>query len=553
MKKGSVALVGAGCGDPEFLTCKAKRLLQECEVLVYDDLVADEIVKQAPADCEKIYVGKRYGRHAMKQEEINALLAEKANEKKRVVRLKGGDPYVFGRGGEEFLALSAAGISCSVVPGITSAIAVPAAAGIPVTHRGVSRSFTVITGTAAQKDGTESLEMDFETLARLEGTLVILMGVHHLEEIAAGLLAAGKAPETPCAIVMEGTTDRQRCVRGPLAEIALRAEKAKTEPPAVIVIGAAAQMELSCVPDGPGAYPADRAAPGRLLSGLRIGAVGTPHFVKKVSAALKEQGAQVILMDFMEVIPSKAALPDLSAYGWLVFTSPNGAQIFLQKMRKEHRDMRSLSQNKIAVIGPGTAEVLQEAGLYADYMPDIYDAVHLAEGVTERIREEETAAQRSLKPALFLRAASGSRALPGTFAKKKLAFYEFPLYEMGIEEKKREKALQEKPDYVVFGAASGVRAWFEEPLPNAPVPAGRDGRDGRKVPGYVCMGEACGRQLRELGVENFLTARESSIAGITECLCREEKTRRETELCREAKGCRAAERVQTAAGETGPQ
>ena len=244
MKTGKVYLTGGGCGDAGFLTLKALDVLRDCSVVVYDSLVPEELLELTRAGCEKIYVGKRYGNHAMKQDGINALLVQKAQEGKTVVRLKGGDPYVFGRGGEEFLALQKAGICCEEIPGISSAIAVPAAAGIPVTHRGLSASVTVVTGTAADTEGQERLQMDFDTLARLDGTLVVLMGMHHLQEIADGLIAAGKSPDTSCAVIMEGTTKRQRCMRTVLSRLPAEASSQGFTAPAVIVIGAVTALDL---------------------------------------------------------------------------------------------------------------------------------------------------------------------------------------------------------------------------------------------------------------------------------------------------------------------
>lgn len=539
MEKGMVSLVGAGCGDPDFLTIKAQKRLRGCDVLIYDSLVSERILEETPADCEKIYVGKRYGRHAMKQEEINALLIGRAQEGKRVVRLKGGDPYVFGRGGEEFLALAEAGIVCEEIPGITSCIAVPAAAGIPVTHRGISRSFTVVTGTAAKEDGRESVEMDFDTLAKLNGTLVILMGMHHLKEIALGLMKAGMPSETPCAVIMEGTTEEQRCVRAQLSEIAARAEEEKLKSPAVIVVGAAARMELTAPAEkgteltAPVEKRMELTAPAETkgLSGITVGVTGTLHFAEKLSNALREAGALVRDMSFMEIRETGQALPDLQSYGWLVFTSPNGVRIFLEKMKKEKRDLRRLI-NPIAVIGTGTAKTLEDAGIYADYMPQSYDAVHLAEGLTERILAE--AAQKreegpAAKPALFLRASNGSEALPRLFREKGLAFTDFPLYEIDVNERKREQAVRHKPDYVVFGAGSGVRAYFDGIAKwGGASGQGQKGLtdDGagqnalaQNAPRYVCMGEACAGVLAQYAKGSFLTAKESSIAGIVECIC----------------------------------
>ena len=359
MREGKVYLVGGGCGDAGLVTLKALKALQSCDTVVYDSLLADELLQWTKPACEKIYVGKRYGCHSRKQDEINALLVEKAREGKTVVRLKGGDPYVFGRGGEEFMAVREAGIRCEEIPGITSAIAAPAAAGIPVTHRGLSDSVTVVTGTAAGTGGHAELRLDFQTLAQLTGTLVILMGMHHLAEIVTGLLAAGKDRNTPCAIIMEGTTGRQRVVRSPLLELPARAAKQGITSPAVIVVGVVAKLELTAGEKERETLP---------LSGISVGVTGTAHFAQRLSCVLREKGADLCDMSFMEIVPTESALPDFADYGWLVFTSLNGVQVFLEKMRRERRDLRTLHDKKIAVIGPGTASALQEAGIYEDYM-----------------------------------------------------------------------------------------------------------------------------------------------------------------------------------------
>lgn len=232
---GTVYLVGAGCGGADMITVRGLRLLERCGVVVYDDLLDKALLEAVPEGAEKIYVGKRQGRHSAAQEEICALLIEKAREGKTVVRLKGGDPFVFGRGGEEMLALRAAGIPCQEVPGVTSAIAVPALAGIPVTHRQISRSVHIITARTADTPG--GLPEGLEALAGLRGTLVFLMGVSRLEELSARLLAAGMAPETPAAVVSE-----HMAVRGTLADIGEKG--AAVPPPAVIVVGETAAMDV---------------------------------------------------------------------------------------------------------------------------------------------------------------------------------------------------------------------------------------------------------------------------------------------------------------------
>lgn len=240
--KGAVILVGAGCGSYDLITVRGLNAVRSAEVLVYDDLMDSRLLEHAPESCEKIYVGKRSGVHSFKQEEINRLLIQKAEEGKRVVRLKGGDPFVFGRGGEEILALKAKGIEVSEVPGITSSIAIPAAAGIPVTHRNVSRSFHVITGHTM--DSEDGLPVNLAVMAQLDGTSIYLMGFHHLEQIAKKLIAYGKDENTPAAVVHGGFDGSVQTVRGTLATIAGKVKESDIDMPAVIIIGGTAGMEL---------------------------------------------------------------------------------------------------------------------------------------------------------------------------------------------------------------------------------------------------------------------------------------------------------------------
>lgn len=521
MREGKVYLAGGGCGDAGLVTLKALKALQSCDTVVYDSLVSNELLRWTKPACEKIYVGKRYGCHSRKQSEINALLVEKAREGKTVVRLKGGDPYVFGRGGEEFMAVRDAGIYCEEIPGITSAIAAPAAAGIPVTHRGLSDSVTVVTGTAAETGGHAEPKLDFQTLARLTGTLVILMGMHHLAEIVAGLLAAGKDRNTPCAIIMEGTTERQGVVRSPLFELPARAAKQGITSPAVIVVGAVAGLELTVereICPNRKRTEVDDAGAGQAtfgeteeertdtlsLAGITVGVTGTAHFAQRLSCALQEKGADLCDMSFMEIVPTESALPDFADYGWLVFTSPNGVRVFLEKMRRERRDLRTLSGRKIAVIGPGTAGALQKAGIYADYMPEFYDSEHLAGGLSDII-------VRKPRPVIFLRARQGSDILPRIFLEREIAYEECPLYELGVQEEKRDEVIAKAPDYIVFGSAMGARAYFEGLKKN--------GLQNTRS-SYVCIGERCADEVRKYAAKPPLIAAESGVEAIAECLCR---------------------------------
>ena len=457
---GEVWLVGAGCGGPELITVKGLSLVKSCDVLLYDSLSAKELLDRTRPDCERIDVGKRYGGRAASQEEINRLLIQKAQEGKTVVRLKGGDPYVFGRGGEEMLALLEAGIACEEVPGISSAFAAPAAAGIPVTHRGLSRSVTVLTASSLTEGAEQLTEADYEELARLSGTLVILMGMHHLKELTDRLIGAGMSPSRPAAVVMEGATKRQRWVRAPLEKLEEEAVRAGLKAPSVIVIGETASLHLApmsfsetdALPHG--ASEQQTCGP---LSGARVAVTGTDGFAARLSVALRKQGAETVDLSFLETVPTEQPLPEISGFSWLVFTSPNGVRLFQKKMRQERRDLRGLAGKKIAVIGPGTREALEESGLFYDLMPQIHDAAHLGAALAERMEGKERA--------LLLRSELGSPALTRELSAAGREYHDFPLYELRAKPEQREEAFRRlreaQPDYLLFGSASGVRSFVD--------------------------------------------------------------------------------------------
>ena len=452
--------MGAGCGGPELITVKGLSLVESCDVLLYDSLSAKELLDRTRPDCERTDVGKRYGGRAASQEEINRLLIQKAQEGKTVVRLKGGDPYVFGRGGEEMLALLEAGIACEEVPGISSAFAAPAAAGIPVTHRGLSRSVTVLTASSLTEGAEQMTEADYEALARLSGTLVILMGMHHLKELTDRLIGAGMSPSRPAAVVMEGATKRQRWVRAPLERLAEEAVRAGLKAPSVIVIGETASLHLApmsfsetdALPQG----ASEQQACGP-LSGARVAVTGTDGFAARLSVALRKQGAETVDLSFLETVPTEQPLPEISGFSWLVFTSPNGVRLFQKKMRQERRDLRGLAGKKIAVIGPGTGEALAESGLFYDLMPQIHDAAHLGAALAERMGEKERA--------LLLRSELGSPALTRELSAAGREYQDFPLYELRAKPEQREEAFRRlreaQPDYLLFGSASGVRSFVD--------------------------------------------------------------------------------------------
>ena len=487
---GKVWLVGAGCGGPELITVKGLSLVKSCDVLLYDSLSAKELLDRTRPDCERIDVGKRYGGRAASQEEINRLLIQKAQEGKTVVRLKGGDPYVFGRGGEEMLALLEAGIACEEVPGISSAFAAPAAAGIPVTHRGLSRSVTVLTASSLTEGAEQMTEADYEALARLSGTLVILMGMHHLKELTDRLIGAGMSPSRPAAVVMEGATKRQRWVRAPLEKLEEEAVRAGLKAPSVIVIGETASLHLApmsfsetdALPHG--ASEQQTCGP---LSGARVAVTGTDGFAARLSVALRKQGAETVDLSFLETVPTEQPLPEISGFSWLVFTSPNGVRLFQKKMRQERRDLRGLAGKKIAVIGPGTGEALAESGLFYDLMPQIHDAAHLGAALAERMEGKERA--------LLLRSELGSPALTRELSAAGREYHDFPLYELRAKPEQREEAFRRlreaQPDYLLFGSASGVRSFVEGLIQSADRATLQRALHCGPLPRVGCIGPQC--------------------------------------------------------------
>lgn len=352
----TVALVGAGPGDPGLITVRGAELLGRADVVVYDRLVARSLLELVPPAAERISVGKAPGRVEMDQSDINDLLVERARAGDTVVRLKGGDPFVFGRGGEEAEALAAAGVPFEVVPGITSAVAAPAYAGVPVTHRGVSTHFTVVTGHVDPAKGGS--DVDWEALARAGGTLVILMGAGRIGEIAERLVAGGLAPHTPAVAVRHGTRPDQRTVRATLATIA----GANVEAPAAIVVGAVAGLDLAWFESRP-------------LFGRRVVVTRAREQASGLRARLERLGAEVVELPAIEIDPIAVTVPDLDAFAWLVLTSANGvATLFDRGLVASGRDARALAGVRVAAIGPGTAAALADRGIRADLVPERFVA-----------------------------------------------------------------------------------------------------------------------------------------------------------------------------------
>jgi uroporphyrinogen III methyltransferase/synthase len=358
----TVYLVGAGPGDPGLITVRGAEVLGRADVVVSDRLVARSLVDAAPATAERISVGKAPGRVEMEQDAINALLVERGLSGATVVRLKGGDPFVFGRGGEEAAALAAADVPFEIVPGITSAVAAPAYAGIPVTHRGASTHLTIVTGHEDPAKG--SSDVDWEALARAGGTLVILMGAGRIGEIVARLMAGGLHADTPAAAVRNGTRADQRTLRSTLGSIA----EAGVAAPSAIVVGAVAELDLAWFES-------------RLLFGQRVVVTRAREQASGLRARLEALGADVLELPAIEIEPVELTVPDLGGYDWLVLTSANGVSaLFEHGLAPSGRDARALAGVRVAAIGPGTAAALATRGVTADLVPERFVAEALLEG-----------------------------------------------------------------------------------------------------------------------------------------------------------------------------
>ncbi len=436
-RTGAVTLVGAGCGR-DLITVKGLCALQQADVVVYDDLIDKNLLLETRPECERIYVGKRMGKHSHGQEEIHRLLALKAGAGKRVVRLKGGDSFVFGRGGEEILYLQKKGIAYEVIPGVTSAVAVPGHGGIPVTHRGMAHSVTIVTGHSASGE-----EENYKALAALDGTLVFLMGLGRIGEITQALMDAGKGPDTPAAILSKGYNADEKRIDGTLSDIAGKAAQART--PAVLVVGEVAALKLA-------------QTLRRELDGVSVTVTGTEAFVKKAVGLFGGLGAQAMGLPCLRVVPEPENIPaSLTGFDWLVFTSVNGVEIFFRDLFRKKADLRSLAPFRFACIGPGTAAKLSEYGIYADFQPGLFTAGNLGEGLASRLLPGERV--------LILRAGEGSGALTAELEKAEgtggISFEDVAIYHTEAIRERIGGALVET-DYIVFGSARGVEAFFSK-------------------------------------------------------------------------------------------
>ena len=400
-KPGKVSIIGAGPGDPGLITLKAVEALRLADVVIYDNLVNEELLKYARANARFIYAGKQGGDHTLSQDSINALLAGEALEGHTVARLKGGDPFIFGRGGEEAEVLAANNIPFEVIPGVTSAIAVPAYAGIPLTHRGLTSTVAFITG---HEDPTkEKSDIDWQALCGI-GTLVFLMGVKNLAQITDALISRGKSPDTPAALIRRGTTPHQQSLTGTLGGIVEMARINQFKPPAILVVG-----EVVGLRETLGWFD------GKPLFGMGVVITRPERQVDDLARLLAAEGANPIAFPTIAIEPPAAwsdldaALETLDTFDWLIFTSANGVQFFFDRLKQKGRDVRDLKGRKICCIGPATAKQVEDRGVRVDLVPQDY----IAEGILKSFAAMDLTGAKILIP----RAEKARDILPEGLAK----------------------------------------------------------------------------------------------------------------------------------------
>ena len=495
--KGQVALVGAGPGDGGLLTLKGERLLREADLVLYDKLVGRGVLSRIPPETETLYVGKEAGRHTLPQEEINRLLLQAAAEGKRVVRLKGGDPFLFGRGGEELEGLREAGIPFEVVSGVSSAFAVPASFGIPVTHRDYCSSVHIITGHSREDGGSE---IPYEALVKAGGTLIFLMGMGALGPICRGLIDAGMDGNTPAAILEEGTTARQRRVLSVLSRLPEEAEKAGLRPPAITVVGKVCALADT--------FSWMEAKP---LGGIRIGITRPRNRAPRFRDMLAREGAEVVEIPSIITVPLEhtpdleealAALAASAGKGWLVFTSPAGAEGFFDKLRAFGRDIRSLGGIKFAAIGKTTAAVLEDRGILVDLVPGEYSGGALGKALAAALEPGEAV--------ILPRSRIGSAEVIRPLVEAGIPYRDLPLYDTlplaaRLEGTLRE-ILLEGLDWAAFTSASTV-----EGLAAA---AGTGALEGLRA---LCIGAQTAAAAEKYRMKIY-TAREATLESMVEKL-----------------------------------
>ncbi len=484
----TVYLVGAGPGDPGLLTARALELIAAADVIVYDRLIPDSALDGARPDAELIYAGKEGGGtppRSASQDDIAQRLLEHGGAGREVVRLKGGDPFVFGRGGEEAEILQAAGIPYEVVPGVSAGVAAPAYAGIPVTHRDVASAVAFVTG--HEDPGKPEPALDWQALGAFPGTLVVYMGVRRLGAIAQRLQAAGREPGQPAAVIERGTLPRQRTVLATLETIAAEAAGAQIRAPAIAVFGEVAALHERL-----------RWLEARQLAGVTVAVTRARSQSSGLASRLRALGAAVVEAPAIRIAPLEVRLGDLRSYDLVCLTSPNGVRLLFERMAASGLDARALSGARIAAIGPGTAAALREHGVIADVVPERF----VAEGLVEALAEVP------VTRVLVARAAEARDVLPDALRARGAQVDVVALYETVAERlTEPQLAALADADYVTFTSSSTVRFLFEA-IADGAQPRGR----------LLSIGPVTSEALRERGLEPDLEAVRHDIDGVVDAL-----------------------------------
>ena len=479
-----VYLIGAGPGDPELLTLKGRRILEQAEVVLYDHLAPEALLSHAPPDAERIYVGKKRSEHAASQEEICALLVAHARAGRRVVRLKGGDPFIFGRGGEEAEALADAGIPFEVVPGVTTPLGVAAYTGVPLTHRDHTSAVTFVTGHSVEA-------IDWDRVGHVD-TVVLFMGLTQFPAIARELIARGRSPETPAMAVRWATRPDQETVTGTLATLPELIVRRGLKPPATIVIGEVVRLREKL--DWYERLP---------LFGRRIIVTRAREQAGTLAGRLRELGAEAIELPTIEIAPAAdygpldRAIANLACYDWLLFTSANGVRYFMERLDRSAADLRSL-RARICAIGPATRAAVEALHLKCDLMGREY----VAEGLLEAFAAHDLAGRRILLP----RAAVARDLVPAGLARRGAVVDVVEAYRTVIPEDAADRArevLAGRPDAITFTSSSTVQ--------NFVAIAGAESLAGVKV---FSIGPITSATARSLGIEVTAEAREFTIDGL---------------------------------------
>jgi len=494
---GKVYIIGAGPGDPELITVKGLRCIREADVLIYDHLVSDELLAYAKDPIRLIYAGKQGGDHTLSQDEINRCLVEEAGQGKIVARVKGGDPFIFGRGGEEAEVLAKAGIPFEIVSGVTSAIAVPSYAGIPLTHRGYTSTVAFVSG---HEDPTkEKSDIDWGALAGI-GTLVFLMGVKNLPKIVSALIALGKDTETPAALIRWGTTADQETLTGTLANIAQRAEEKKVLPPAIFVVGRVVGLRdpLDWFEKKP-------------LFGKGVVITRPEPQAAEMRELLWQQGARTIAFPTIRIVPPESwqaldqALKRLESYDWIIFTSANGVRFFFRRLQETGRDLRDLKGIRICTIGPATASTLEAMGIRVDLIPDSF----ISEGVVKAFEKHDLNGRKILVP----RAEMARDVIPDGLAGLGAAVDVVAVYRTVASERKKEELepliAAEKVDVITFTSPSTVTNFI--------AIMGKD----FKLPPQIriaCIGPVTAAAVKKSGLPVDIMREEFTIPGLVEAM-----------------------------------